>query len=370
MTKHHDFLILIKYMEENNKKKFNPKVLLPLIPVVVILVILGAIFIPDIMRTIILILFFIPAVSIPCILAFFIHGDLFAADDKKSVVKKIARGFGVLLFGAILTAIFIMAGLQDGTKLFTKALCPVGFTYITAKPVTRPYEKKDDYGNMVTEYRRTVEVTARNEGYYYVLDEFPVISCIVIVYLFSAFLLFIPGYFINKRCMRKGRPKNRFLYLPLLNLFILLVVFVPSPVSDVFMYGVRGIIYKGWTPLLYNVVEDYDVDGLNALIKKGANINTKDSFDETPLFKAVDMGSINMVRTLLDLHAWQNFKNREGNTPLMIAVDNNDKEIVTLLLKAGANVYIKNKEGKTAMEMAAYEEKQDIIEIFHQAGYP
>lgn len=354
-------------MNDKKKSNCNYRILLPLLAIIILLLILGGIFIPDILGIIVVSFLFFAIICLPCALAFFVHADFFHFDDKKGIAQKAAAGLVIVLFGAVFAAILIMAVLQGVTILFTRALCPVGFTSITAKQLSIPYEDKDD--NNRVHYRKTVEVTANNEDFFYKLDEFPVFACIVLFYFLIAFCIVGLGFIINTLCLKKGKPARRFLFIPVAYAFILLLVFIPQPVSDFFHYGIRGILYRGWTPLLHNAAGDTNTGFLEELIRQGARINTRDKYGNTPLFAAVEEGNLVMVQALLVRGARQNFKNREGNTPLMIAVMKNKTEILRLLLANGARVSIKNKQGKTALELARYEEKTEILEVFRQEGY-
>lgn len=72
------------------------------------------------------------------------------------------------------------------------------------------------------------------------------------------------------------------------------------------------------------------------LIENGADINAKDSFDKTPLHKAVTAGNHEMVKLLLSNGAHVNSQNALKNTPLYNGVVKGF-EICATLLNHGAD---------------------------------
>ena len=72
------------------------------------------------------------------------------------------------------------------------------------------------------------------------------------------------------------------------------------------------------------------------LIENSADINAKDSFDKTPLHKAVTAGNHLIVKLLLNNGALVNSENAHKNTPLYNAIVK-DFEICATLLNHGAD---------------------------------
>ena len=100
---------------------------------------------------------------------------------------------------------------------------------------------------------------------------------------------------------------------------------------------------SGNTPLHIAVVicrfdrDDRIVPGpLRELVASGADINTKNSQGETPLFRAVGYGSSVVVKELLELGANAEEPNLDGIRPLMRAVEVQSRTLVALLLDHGA----------------------------------
>ena len=90
----------------------------------------------------------------------------------------------------------------------------------------------------------------------------------------------------------------------------------------------------GTTPLDRAVGAGFkDIVGL--LIAKGANVNTKDNWDWTPLHSAVYRHK-DVVELLIASGADVNARDRSGGTPLSYAQSEGYTEIVGLLRKHGA----------------------------------
>jgi hypothetical protein len=80
-----------------------------------------------------------------------------------------------------------------------------------------------------------------------------------------------------------------------------------------------------------------DLAQVKALLEKGASVNSKSSYGQTPLFFACDRGYVDIVKLLLDRGAEVNLKDTfYGQTPLGWATSKNRLEIVKLLLDHGA----------------------------------
>jgi hypothetical protein len=69
----------------------------------------------------------------------------------------------------------------------------------------------------------------------------------------------------------------------------------------------------------------------------GADVNTSDYGDHTPLWCAAAAGHLDVVRVLLKLRADINKTDDGGITPLMAATNAKHHEVVIWLVKAGAN---------------------------------
>lgn len=81
-----------------------------------------------------------------------------------------------------------------------------------------------------------------------------------------------------------------------------------------------------------------NADNVQTLIEKGANIESCDCEDNTPLFHAVLNNQLHIVQILITANCDLDVLNSELMTPLDEALLYNYSDIVTALLKAGCNI--------------------------------
>jgi ankyrin repeat protein len=128
---------------------------------------------------------------------------------------------------------------------------------------------------------------------------------------------------------------------------------------------------------LINTIRHGDIQGVEALLTSGADVNAAGSTGSTPLTQAAEMGNLAVARLLLEKAADVSHPNRRGNTPLHIAVDASIDEIIQdagkqgdeltemieLLLEHGASPAIRNPRGKTPLDLAAEYRAQKIVNL-------
>ncbi len=88
------------------------------------------------------------------------------------------------------------------------------------------------------------------------------------------------------------------------------------------------------------------------LIKKGVQINSRDTAGRTALMLASENGHFDVIRYLVKKNADVDAKDRKGQSALMRAVDQNRKTAVDALIAAGANIDKRNNGGETALMSA------------------
>ncbi|CAL1689721.1 unnamed protein product [Lasius platythorax] len=92
------------------------------------------------------------------------------------------------------------------------------------------------------------------------------------------------------------------------------------------------------TPLHFAVING-DIEIVNMLLCRGANIDAKNQYDRTPFHNAVESKNIEIIELLLNRGAYVNARDSNSITPLHLAVEKgSDEEIIKLLLSRGANV--------------------------------
>jgi ankyrin repeat protein len=103
------------------------------------------------------------------------------------------------------------------------------------------------------------------------------------------------------------------------------------------------------------------------LLKNGANINDRDTIDQTPLIIAAFNGCTDIVKMLLDAGANIEHKNDQGENALISAAQEGYIDTVKLLLDAGADVNQTNTDGETALDLVIrLRQKKELIELLRE----
>lgn len=91
-------------------------------------------------------------------------------------------------------------------------------------------------------------------------------------------------------------------------------------------------------------------------IAAGANVRIEDDKGEMPLHKLCRIGSLDMVRLVLDksseLKTDINWQDKQGKTATFFAAENKKSDIVSMLLDRGADCMIENNNGWTVLHTA------------------
>jgi ankyrin repeat protein/predicted Ser/Thr protein kinase len=106
-----------------------------------------------------------------------------------------------------------------------------------------------------------------------------------------------------------------------------------------------------------------------ALVDRGAGVNTRNQNGETPLHKAVLNKSVRlmMLRLLLKNGADVNQPNNNRETPLFYAIYMKREDLVMMLLKAGASLSVRTKDNKSPREVAQREGAERIAKVLKDA---
>jgi len=122
---------------------------------------------------------------------------------------------------------------------------------------------------------------------------------------------------------------------------------------------------QGESPLMIAAIRGHLVQA-KRLIERGAEVNKP---GWTPLHYAASRqspDSSDMVRLLLEHHAYIDAESPNRSTPLMMAAMYGHRDLVPLLLEEGADPALRNEQGLTAVDFARRAERDDIAELIAQ----
>ena len=113
------------------------------------------------------------------------------------------------------------------------------------------------------------------------------------------------------------------------------------------------------------------------LLRDGADLEEKYE-GWTPLMKASEENSVEVLRMLIDKKANIEATNRKGRTALSFAAAPSDDgtkarptalQALRLLLESGADAKHKDDRGNTAKDYASRDKREDALEIFEEFGF-
>lgn len=122
---------------------------------------------------------------------------------------------------------------------------------------------------------------------------------------------------------------------------------------------------------LHNATIARDSTRIEYLLKRGANVNARDTEGLTPLMVAVKSEDLSIVNGLLEYKADPNIQDNDGWTAAMHGVRFNDPKVFRLLGRFKANLNLTNKDGLTALAMATYDNKANAaVAMLDNAANP
>ncbi len=121
---------------------------------------------------------------------------------------------------------------------------------------------------------------------------------------------------------------------------------------------------------LFAAVKGLNSTMLHWLLANGADANSHDSYNATPLSYAVILNNMEMVKALLPKTTNINEQDIDGITPLMWACYNehDNPAIIQALLDAGAAVKPEDKKGQTALDWALKKGNSPTVALLKNAG--
>ncbi|MBL8846115.1 MAG: quinoprotein dehydrogenase-associated putative ABC transporter substrate-binding protein [Hyphomicrobium zavarzinii] len=103
---------------------------------------------------------------------------------------------------------------------------------------------------------------------------------------------------------------------------------------------------------LVNAIIGNDAERVRFLIKKGADVNKRDSGGFTPLDTAARTRGTTLIGILAEAGADPNAPDADGFFPILHAINRNHVPSIEMLAKKGANLELKNKQGITPLSWA------------------
>jgi ankyrin repeat protein len=142
--------------------------------------------------------------------------------------------------------------------------------------------------------------------------------------------------------------------------------------------GVEQVLAKGEnvdsrardqaTPLIAAALGN-QVAIVELLLSKGASVTARNSGGFTPLHAAADAGSVPIAKLLLDKGATlDDAANKAGVTPLMVAGERNHVEVAEFLLTRGADANHPEVHGYLPMTRALWKGNKDIVRLYKRHG--
>ena len=128
--------------------------------------------------------------------------------------------------------------------------------------------------------------------------------------------------------------------------------------------NLNTVTEDGFSPLHRAVEGDSNTESetenleiIELLIDKGADVNGKDDNDDTPLHLSTNR---NISELLIAQGADVNAKDCFGSTPLHSNIFNQDKDLVALLITNGADLNLMDEDGQTPLDQLSSEELEGV----------
>jgi hypothetical protein len=119
---------------------------------------------------------------------------------------------------------------------------------------------------------------------------------------------------------------------------------------------------------LHQAIVEGDIDQVQSLLSKGADVNLKNRMSWTPLHTAARNHQKAIVELLISKGADVNAKNKANQTPLHFAVDRGQKDVIELLIAKGADVNAVGGRGDNALSLAKKNGNKEITDLLLKHG--
>ena len=128
--------------------------------------------------------------------------------------------------------------------------------------------------------------------------------------------------------------------------------------------NLNAISAQGESPLMLAALKG-ELELVEKMIKRGADVNKT---GWTPLHYAATTGQVDIIRLLLENHAYIDAESPNGSTPLMMAGMYGTEASVKLLLEEGADPLLRNQQGLSALQFAERASRPDAAAMIVNAA--
>jgi len=147
---------------------------------------------------------------------------------------------------------------------------------------------------------------------------------------------------------------------------------IPQELKDSIV-SIKNDLGKKLVKLLENeeILNQEDKQNITFLINAGANLDIKDSSDNTPLLHAARYGHNDILQLLIDKNANLNLQNANGETALLVVLTMGfpqTQKILKSLIEKGADINLQSNHSITPLIMAAALGDKDLVEILLEKG--
>lgn len=124
---------------------------------------------------------------------------------------------------------------------------------------------------------------------------------------------------------------------------------------------INGIDEKNFTSLDYAIIYGH-LGTVQHLVRKGGDVNLKNTKGMNPLHFAVIYGRLDIVKYLVEKRANINLRSKEGESPLHFAVMHGQLDIVKYLIEKGASIDRQDEKNMSPLDyVIVYSNSEEII---------
>ena len=150
------------------------------------------------------------------------------------------------------------------------------------------------------------------------------------------------------------------------------LVFINSHISlckkTITDYNSANVLMTNLDRRLQRAAREGKLKKVETLINRGANVNSQDGVNFSPLHLAVMYDKKEVVELLLKHNAQVNIKNDYDETPVIFAAENGNRYIIDLLLRYGADVTIQSTRGETVLHKASKHGNVENLKLLFEKG--